>query len=165
MSCLFAFYERKYLCQKYSDKSYDQKEEYFSFCIEKYGCNTKKCSEEIDGVSNFFLRKTDLHQTKVQMCGLVSLEGIFSMKDTHSHNIDKIDEVYSENCYCCCDLTTGDDGQGRDEKCEHNSTRIPHDHLPCDIRTCKPKSCRDNHCKYHKEKSAILDRSNTCVCQ
>lgn len=160
---LFFLHNRENLCEKNRDKSDDNKKKYFSLRIEKYSGNTEECSEKINSKSDFLFRKTDFHKTEVEMGRLLSLKRIFSLENPHSHHIDKIDQVDSENCHSSCYFSSSDDRESSNQKSEHNRPRITHNDSSRYISPSEPESRGNYDGEDHQKKSAILDSSDTCI--
>lgn len=92
----------------------------------------------------------------MQVCRLISFERIFPSEDTTRHDIDEIDQVDAENRNCGCDLASSDDREGREEKREHDRSRISHDHSPRYICASEKVCRRDDNREQREEEFRIL---------
>lgn len=117
---LFFLYFFEDFCEKYRHYSNHHKEYELANCREKYCRYTKYDREKIDNESDLSLLESKLQESIMEMVCLVSLHRILSFEEPCSDDIDKVDQIESEDRYGCGDLATSDDRQSRYEESEHD---------------------------------------------
>jgi hypothetical protein len=138
---LFLPDDTQYLREKYRYDRHKYEERDFSPCIEKYRSNTKKCRQSIDNTSYRSTTKSELHESIMEMMRLVSAHRILSLQYPNRHDIDEIDKVDAEHRHRCSYLPSCDDSECRDEKSEHDRTRVSHDTTSTHIEP-REEECR-----------------------
>lgn len=155
-------HDRQYLRQKDRHDRDEYEEDNLACSREKYRRKAKYRREWEYDRPYLSCTESEIHQAKVEVCGLVSLEGILSLEYPARHHIDEIDEIDTKDCYCGGDLASCDDREGREKKCEHDRPRVTHDDTTRDICSCEPKCGRDDDREKREEKGRVFlscDRS------
>lgn len=95
---------------------------------------------------------------------LISLHRILPGEDTHPDHVDEVDQVYPDDGHSCCDLSSCDDSESRDKKCEDDRTRVAHNRFTPDIEPRNQKGDRYDNREEYEDKSTIFLRGNGRIC-
>jgi hypothetical protein len=160
---LFFSYNREDFCEKYRYDTDTHEEDNFSEACEKYCRKSKYARERINNCSYFFLCESEFHKPEMKMTRLFSFHRIFPSSESGHDDIDKVDEIYSEDAHGSCDFSSSDNRESGYEKCEHNRSRIPHDKSSFDISFREKEGCRNDNCKECENKTAVFFTCHTFI--
>lgn len=153
---LFLLHVSEYLRDEYSNYRYHHEQDDLASSWEEYSREPEYCSQWIHDDAYLSLCESELHEAEVEVCRLVSLHRILPWHDACGDDIDKVYHIDTEDWECCCDLTSSDYCECRDEECEHDSSWVTHNHFSRYVRPRQEVRNRDDDGEEREKESAIL---------
>lgn len=92
----------------------------------------------------------------MQVMGAVSLHRVFSFHEAYADDVERIDEIDTENTHSSGDFSSNDDSTRCYDEGKHHCTRVTYESRSLGIDTCHEECGGYNHCHERQEEDGIL---------